>query len=403
MLNTIVLIIPLLLLIVSIEWYISYKNNKDIYTSGNFVMNLAIGGMDQIFSLIYFTALYLSLNFVYTHFRFFSLEQHWYHWITAYVLIDFLSYWYHRFSHRINILWAGHVTHHSSEKFNFSNGFRTSFFQGINRIIFWSVLPLFGFSPLMLVIILKVSGLYDFLLHTTYIPKLGFLEKILITPSQHRVHHGRNEIYIDKNYGSTFVIWDKFFGTFQEETEKVEYGIKGNYTDNNPFMAIGYYYHYLWRAMKMTPGFFKKISLLFIPPEKTPVPESKIRKLLFENAEQVPSLLKQYAWLQIACAVPALIAMLVFKDFLPVWEIVLYAATGVTALSYGAMILNGNVNRRFFNFEIFRQGTLLLLTVLTFLLKPQWHLMAASAFLILSLILFSVIPGRIATELKEQH
>lgn len=394
MLNTIVLIIPVLLLIVFIEWYISYKKNDKTYTSSNFAMNLAIGAMDQVCSLIYFTALYFALEYVYSHFRFFSLDDHWYHWITAYIVIDFLSYWYHRISHRVNILWAGHVTHHSSEQFNFSNGFRTSFFQGINRIIFWCILPLFGFSPLMLVVILKVSGLYDFLLHTKYIPKLGFLEKILITPSQHRVHHGRNDIYIDKNYGSTFVIWDKIFGTFQEETEPVEYGIKGSYIDNNPVMAVGYYYQYLWRAMRMRRNFFGKIKLLFLPPDQTP----KLRSISGNNLQEkkigIPFQLEQYAYFQIACAVPGLILMLLYKDFLPVWEIALYSFLGITSISGAAKILSGNIRDDFYSFELLRLGISLFSLLAVFMLKLKFYPLTIIFFLLVSIFLFMVLQKK---------
>lgn len=394
MLNTIVLIIPILLFVVFIEWYISYKKDHKTYTSGNFAMNLAIGAMDQVCSLIYFTALYLVLQYVYTHFRFFSLEDHWYHWITAYIVIDFLSYWYHRISHRVNILWAGHVTHHSSEHFNFSNGFRTSFFQGINRIIFWSCLPLFGFSPVMLVIILKVSGLYDFLLHTQYIPKLGFLEKILITPSQHRVHHGRNDIYIDKNYGSTFVIWDKIFGTFQEETETVEYGIKGSYVDDNPFMAVGYYYHYLWHAMKMKRKFSDKIMLLFLPPDQTPKPEEGYGMQQRESLTEVPFQIGHYAYFQLIGAAAGLIVMLLYKDFLPAWEIILYSFIGISSIAGAAMVLNGNIREDFHAFELLRLGILLLCVLAVFLLKLKFYPLGIAFFLLVSLILFTALQRR---------
>jgi alkylglycerol monooxygenase len=111
--------------------------------------------------------------------------------------------------------------------------------------LFWCALPVFGFFPTVLVITLKVSGLYNFILHNEYVPKLGFVEKILITPSLHRVHHGKNPLFIDKNYGLTFSIWDRLFGTYQEETETIIYRITDTYVDNNPFWAIGHHYHYL--------------------------------------------------------------------------------------------------------------------------------------------------------------
>lgn len=400
MLNTIVLIIPVLLFVVFAEWYISYKRRDKTYSTGNFAMNLAIGAMDQVCSLIYFAALYFALEYVYSHFRLFSISERWYNWIIAYIVVDFLSYWYHRFSHRVNILWAGHVTHHSSEHYNFSNGFRTSFFQGINRIIFWCCLPLFGFSPLMLVVILKVSGLYDFILHTQYIPKLGFLEKILITPSQHRVHHGRNDIYIDKNYGSTFVIWDKIFGTFQEETEEVEYGIKGSYVDNNPFMAVGYYYHYLWQAMKLKQRFHEKIWLLFIPPEQTP---KLVRSIdLRESSGETPFQLMHYAYFQIACAVPGLITMLVYKDFLSGWEIVLHSVIGITSISGAAMILNENTHEAFYPFELFRLVISLFCVLFVFTLKLKFYLVAEVFFLLISLVVFTTMLKRSDTSLNRQ-
>lgn len=386
MLNTIILLIPVLLLISAVEWYLGTTSGapgeKRIYTAGNFTINLAIGAIDQVFSLVYFTALYFTLDLVYRNFRLFEIEDHWYHWVTAYVVVDFISYWYHRFSHRINILWAGHVTHHSSEHFNFSNGFRTSFFQGIHRILFWSVLPVFGFTPVMLVVILKVSGLYDFLLHTTLVPKLGFLEKILVTPSQHRVHHGRNDLYIDKNYGSTFVIWDKLFGTFQEETEMVEYGIKGAYIDNNPYHAVGYYYRYLWRAMKMTPGFAAKLNLLFLPPDRTPEPDMEVVKL----PQELSPALRRYAWFQVAWAATGLIVMLLFRDYLPVQELFFYSVIGVVAMSGAAMLLNGNYRET--RIEIGRLLLMLLLAIAVFLLTPKLYVLAVAAFPAISLLHF---------------
>jgi len=392
MLNTIVLIIPILFIVVFIEWYISYRHGRKTYSAGNFAMNVTIGAMDQVFSLVYFIALLFALQFSYAHFHLFTLGKQWYIWVAAYVAIDFLSYWYHRFSHRINILWAGHVTHHSSEHFNFSNGFRTSFFQGVNRILFWSLLPVFGFDPLMLLIILKVSGLYDFLLHTEYIPKLGFIEKILVTPSQHRVHHGRNDIYIDKNYGSTFVIWDKIFGTYQEETDKVEYGIKGPYADNNPYVAIGYYYGYLWRAMKMKQKFTEKITLLFLPPDRTP--KLEIEKRSSVNQDEVPPRLKQYAYFTLVTVVPAMIAMLLCKDFLRTWEFILYAAIGISSVSASAFILNGNISNTFQKVELYRLWISMISILILYVKRIEWHILGVVVLLMITIAVFTVAQLR---------
>jgi alkylglycerol monooxygenase len=340
MLNAVALLIPLFLFVVLFEWYVSYKRKDNRYTTGSIAMNLTIGAIDQISSLVYFGALYFVMQYVYNHFRIFETSNFWYQWVAGYIAVDFLSYWYHRLSHRVNILWAGHVTHHSSELFNLSNGFRTSLFQGINRIMFWALLPVFGFSPVVLVIILKISGIYDFLLHTEYIPKLGFLEKILITPSMHRVHHGRNDIYIDKNYGSTFLIWDKLFGTFQEETETVRYGIKSDYVDNNPFTAIGHHYQYIWRSMKATAQWPDKIKLLFMPPEWKPQDLADNRQAIRKKNILISSQLKQYAYFQLSCCVAGFITMLIYQDFLSAWEIIICSIFGIITMSNSTMIIN---------------------------------------------------------------
>lgn len=384
--NTIALLIPVFLLVVSIEWYISYKRQDNTYTTGNTTMNLAIGAIDQVCSLFYFAALFFVMKYAHEHFRLFEMRESWVQWILAYIAVDFLSYWYHRFSHRVNILWAGHVTHHSSEHFNFSNGFRTSFFQGINRVAFWSILPVFGFSPFVLVVTLKISGIYDFLLHTSYVPKLGFLEKILITPSHHRVHHGRNDIYIDKNYGSTFLVWDKLFGTFQEETESVQYGIKSSYIDNNPFRAIGHHYHYLWVAMRACSRWPDKFRLLIMPPDWQPpvAIEKKIQRR--SHFATIPAQLKHYAWFQVACCSAGLITMLVYKDFLPVREIIIYSAIGITAISNSAMIFNENVGENFSKWETGRLAVALLLVCITQLLHPKIYLAGILFFLLASLL-----------------
>jgi alkylglycerol monooxygenase len=268
MINTIALLIPLFLIVVSIEGYVSHKSKNNRYKSSNTTINLTIGAIDQISSLFYFVLLYFVMDYAYVHFRMISIDSFWYQWVFGYITIDFLSYWFHRWSHKVNILWAGHITHHSSDLFNLSNGFRTSFFQALNRILFWSILPIFGFSPVILIILLKVSGIFDFIQHTQYIPRLGFLEKILVTPSLHRVHHGKNDIYIDKNYGSTFIIWDKLFGTYQAETEKVVFGIKGNYVDKNPLSAIGHYSIFIcgMKSIQRLCGGIKLEFYLWLPP-----------------------------------------------------------------------------------------------------------------------------------------
>ncbi len=342
MLNTAALFIPVFLLIVLVEWYISYRKQDKRFVFKNTAMNVTIGAIDQLCSIFYFALLYIVLQYVYNHFRLIEISNLWYQWIFGYLAVDFISYWYHRCSHRINFLWAGHITHHSSEHFNLSNGFRTSPFQGLNRIIFWAALPVFGFSPVILVLILKISGIYDFLQHTQYVPRIRWLEKVFITPSIHRAHHGKNDIYIDKNYGSTFVIWDKLFGTFQEETEPVHFGIKSNYFDNNPINAIGSHYLYLWKTINSTTQVKDKLKVLLMPPEwkmndqVIEINDRKVKKTISSST------FKNVFGLVLLFCSAGMITLLVYWDLLASWELILLSAIGIGTMVAATVYLNQN-------------------------------------------------------------
>ncbi len=391
MLNVSALFIPIFLLFVLIEWYISYRKKDNTYVSGNTVMNFTIGAIDQIGSLISFVLLFVVMEYVYNHYRIIENTNIWYQWVGGYFAVDFLSYWYHRWSHRVNILWAGHITHHSSEHFNFSNGFRTSFFQGINRIIFWAFLPLFGFSPIILIVIFKVSGLYDFLQHSAYIPKLKYIDKILVTPSAHRVHHGKNEIYIDKNYGSNFIIWDRLFGTYSDETEPVKFGITSAYVDNNPVTAIGGHYKFLWQTMLRTPSWSDKIKLWFMPPEWKPTTMRPISPPATSSATPVSNNLIHYAYFQLISCIAGIILLLVFKDFLSIMEISVISLVAISSMVNVTLIFNRNVSKNFEKQETLRIMVGFLLVLINSYLSTDNYLWPITLFLSVSLIFIFIL------------
>jgi len=145
-----------------------------------------------------------------------------------FMLNEFVYYWFHRVSHEVRFFWATHVNHHSSNKLNFAVATRTPFLNAIYHILFWLPLPLLGFNPIDILAVETISFFFAFVQHTTVIPKLGFLEYIFNTPSHHRVHHACNPQYIDKNYGNVLIIFDRLFGTFEEEKEEAIFGIKKN-------------------------------------------------------------------------------------------------------------------------------------------------------------------------------
>ena len=163
-----------------------------------------------------------------------SLPHNWMTWLLALIVADFTYYWMHRFEHEIRFFWAYHSVHHSSPEYNLTTAMRLAWIEGLFEWLFFIPMILIGFDVVQTIISLFVVVIYQTWIHTEKIGKLGFLDKILNTPSVHRVHHGSNEQYLDKNYGGILIIWDRMFGTFQAEEEKVSYGITTPLETSNP-------------------------------------------------------------------------------------------------------------------------------------------------------------------------
>lgn len=161
-------------------------------------------------------------------------------WVALFFADDFAYYWYHRTHHRIRLFWASHVVHHSSERYNLSTALRQPW-TPFTSLPFWLPLAFLGFSPWMILLQQAISLVYQFFIHTERVGKLSRpIEFIMNTPSHHRVHHGSNQQYLDKNYGGTLIVWDRLFGTFEPEDERVVYGLTHNIKTFNPLkVAFG--------------------------------------------------------------------------------------------------------------------------------------------------------------------
>lgn len=342
MATSVFLFIPIFFLIISAEWALSYKRNDSNYTLNSTVMNIAIGAIDRLGSLFTIALLYVVLDYVHRHFAFYSFPSKWYQWGMGYIAVDFISYWFHRFSHQINLLWAGHITHHSSTHFNLTNSFRTSVFQGFNRILFWIPLPLFGFSPLILIALFTISGVYDFFMHTPYFPKNKWLEKIVITPSLHKVHHGKNDIYIDRNYGSTFSVWDRMFGTFTEETELVEFGVTSDYKDDDPINAITYYYSCLFASLKESTGRKNILKILFEHP-KAKIIAQPIKNMSGLQPAAFRSRFWYFAIFALLFGTAIDFFLLIFRDRMAGWEFGMCYVIGLAVIVTAVRVLNGSL------------------------------------------------------------
>jgi sterol desaturase/sphingolipid hydroxylase (fatty acid hydroxylase superfamily) len=177
------------------------------------------------------------LGFV-SRFAFFHLPLNGWVFALTFIATDFLYYWFHLISHHVKVFWAFHLIHHSSKWMNFTTAYRLNWFSALITPYFFIPIILLGVPPLYVAISFSVNLIYQLFLHTEAIGKIPLVEGILDTPSAHRVHHGSNAAYIDKNFGGVLMIWDRIFGTYQEETEAVNYGITSGFVSHNPFVLV---------------------------------------------------------------------------------------------------------------------------------------------------------------------
>lgn len=187
-------------------------------------------------------------------------------WLAAFFACDFVIYWYHRLGHTTRLFWAAHVTHHSSVYYNISVGFRVSFIHVFYRFLFWSPLCLLGITPLMILFFDSLTTIHNILIHTEKIGKLGWLDRVFNTPSNHRVHHASNPQYLDKNMGGILILYDRLFGTYEPETEKPVYGITQNIDSHHPATILLHEYRHLLRELPAIRGWRQKLRYLFSPP-----------------------------------------------------------------------------------------------------------------------------------------
>ena len=205
------------------------------------------------------------------------------YWLGLFIAEDFAFYWLHRIDHSCRVFWAVHVTHHSSEHFNLTTGFRSSVFQPVYRVIYFIPIALMGFAPLDIFLMYSATQIYGIIIHTGEVGKLKFLEHILVTPSHHRVHHACNVQYLDKNLGMVLIIWDKLFGTFEEEIEPVRYGLRKNLEKKDPLNVVFHEWVSLWKIIRRPIGWKNRILYLFSPPGWSHDDSTKTAKKLREE------------------------------------------------------------------------------------------------------------------------
>lgn len=258
---------PIYAILIGFEFFFSYWKDRKLYTLADtttnvylMLLNMGLDALLRVFSFSFLMYFY--------QFRIGEITNPFLYWFLLFIAEDFIFYWLHRIDHHSRLFWAVHVTHHSSPLFNLTTGFRSSVFQPLYRFFYFIPLSLAGFQALDIFLMYAITQIYGIIIHTETVGKLGFLEKILVTPSLHRVHHATNIPYLDKNMGMCLIIWDKLFGTFAEEDESIttQYGLFEKEIKRDPINIVFHEWKDLWKILKRPLPVKTKFLYLFKPP-----------------------------------------------------------------------------------------------------------------------------------------
>jgi len=271
--DLIALAVPFFLLALLVELAVDKLRGTGFYRANDAVNSLSAGTLSTTFG--YFTRLLPAViwGYVLQNLALFEVDPAWFDlsprgialWALALVAFDFCYYWSHRMGHEISILWASHAVHHQSEDYNLSTALRQTSTGFLFTWVFYLPLFVLGMPFEVFVTVNALDLIYQFWVHTQLIGKLGWVDRVFVTPSNHRVHHAQNDVYIDRNYGGILILWDRLFGSFQEEldTEPVMFGVRKPLANWNPFWANLQVYDYLWFDAVRTKRWRDKIGVWF--------------------------------------------------------------------------------------------------------------------------------------------
>ncbi len=269
--NVYAFITPIVVALLLLEIIYSVRMKKGVYNFQDTIANLGTGIGNQCINLAVAFFVYKWYGWLY-QFAPWQIPTTWYSMLGLLIISDFVFYWFHRTGHRVNIFWAAHMPHHSSEEMNLSVGIRASFTQRLFQFAFFDwVLVLIGFSPEQVYAVAAVHLLLAYWHHTRLIGRMGWIEKLFVTPSHHRVHHGVNPQYIDKNYSEFLIVWDKLFGSYEEEQEEVCYGITHPPRTWDPIFINFQFWRQLWSDAVRTKRWQDKLRIWFMPTGWRPV------------------------------------------------------------------------------------------------------------------------------------
>ena len=322
--NPVGIAVPIFFLLMALEFFSAWWQKKSVYRINDTVANLGCGIGDQllgIFSKLFTVGIYA---WVFEHYSLLQLdsENPWV-WVAGFFLVDFCYYWYHRESHLVALFWATHSVHHQSEEYNLAVALRQSWFAKFFAWIFYIPLAIIGFSPLIFVLSYSINLFYQFWIHTKLIDRMGPFELVFNTPSHHRVHHGTNERYLDKNYAGVLIIWDRIFGSFQEELphDPPVYGVLAPVESWNPIKTNTAPLQKLFVRAYRAPNWWTSLETLFQLPgwyhPSAPHPPSNSYGYDQDHKEA-----HIYAGIQFSCVTIAMTLVLTFCEYITPWFLI---------------------------------------------------------------------------------
>lgn len=268
--DLVMIALPFFFAALLIEWMWARRQLSPIYESADFWASMRVMILTVFVDLI---PKFLGITLMFVCYEATPLKdvvgRSWPWWVLLFFLDDLTYYLFHRGNHEVRWMWAGHSSHHNSQYYNLGTALRQGVGERVSKYLFWCPLALLGFDPVMIVTMLSISLIYQYWLHTEAIDRMPrWYEFIFNTPSHHRVHHGSNVRYLDRNHGATLIIWDRLFGTFSEElsTEPVRYGLTNNITSNRVADVAFGEYRKMLRDVRRADGWQAKLAYIFRAP-----------------------------------------------------------------------------------------------------------------------------------------
>ncbi|NJM52662.1 MAG: sterol desaturase family protein [Blastocatellia bacterium] len=264
--NVYALLTPIVLVFILLEIVACWIFQKKYISFSESVASFGTQIGNQTTNVLMAVSVYYAYGLIWDNFRILTIPLNWWTFILLFLAIDFIFYWVHRWGHEINIMWAAHSPHHTAQEMNLIVALRTGITQRLLYFSFFWVMAVIGFHPIDIYAVVGLHVFIGFFNHTEFVRKLWRpLEYIFSTPSNHRVHHGVNPQYLDKNYGEFLIIWDRIFSTYEEEREKPEYGMLHHPNSLNPVYLNFHYYLILWKYAVAAPFWWDKIRIWFMP------------------------------------------------------------------------------------------------------------------------------------------